>query len=343
MPDEPEVISDVKPTDGAPSTPSDVKPKAEPSAAPAKTLADVVKETAAASLASQPDKSEGNEPEKPDEKVAPVEAKEGSEETDETKETDEDGKPKLGDENLPFNKHPRFQELIKERNEFKQKIEQYDPAIKRDAALSDYCQKNGITNDEFVNAMEVAALLHNEPKKALETLKQYVETLELTLGNKLPADLQKEVEDGILSEERAKELANLRVKSQGLEYTGKKSEAQVVQERQKSIATAVNSWEASKKTSDPAYDKKYPLIERAFVAACSLTPPRSPAEAVALVEKAYAEVNTALGTLVPKPPTRKVLRTNGATIKTAVEIKPGTPLREALPLIAKGVVAAHRE
>lgn len=342
MPDEPEVISDVKPTDGAPSAPSDVKPKAEPSAAPAKTLADVVKETAAASLASQPDKPEDEPPKKVDDKVASVDEPEVDPEKDEVEE-DEDGKPKLGDENLPFNKHPRFQELIKERNEFKQKVEQYEPAIKRDAALSDYCQKNGITNDEFVNAMEVAALLHNEPKKALETLKQYVETLELTLGNKLPADLQQEVDDGAISEARAKELANLRVKSQGLEYTGKKSEAQVVQERQRTIATAVNSWEQQKKTADPAYDKKYPLIEKAFVAACSLTPPRSPAEAVALVEKAYADVNAALGTLVPKPPTRKVLRSNGATIKNAVEIKPGTPLREALPLIAKGVVAAHRE
>ena len=339
MPDEP--LSDDKPA-AEPSTANDEpKPKAEPSpAAPAKTLADVVKETAKASLASQADEDlEEGDPTKAADQVAP-DSDGGTPKEDEEK---ADDKPKLGDESLPFHKHPRFQELIKERNEFKTKVEQYEPAIKRDQALSEFCQKNSITNDEFVSAMEIAALLHNDPKKALESLRGYVETLELTLGNKLPADLQKEVDDGALSEERAKELANLRVKSQGLEYTGRKSEQQVAQERQHSIMNAVNSWDASKRTSDPAYEKKYPLIEKAFVALCAQTPPRTPAEAVQIAEKAYAEVNTALGTLVPKPPARKVLRSNGATAKNTIEVKPGTSLREALPLIAKQVVQAHRE
>lgn len=327
-------VLDDKPGASADAEPSPAKDATKPDSSPepAKTLADVVKETAA-SHAESPAAEPEDKPADLVEEVAPDKA-EGGEPSD---------KPKLGDESLPFHKHPRFQELVKERNDFKQKIEQADPALKRDANLTKYCQDNGISNDEFVQAMEVAALLHNDPAKALETLRGYVETLELTLGNKLPADLQKEVDDGALSEARAKELANLRVKAQGLEFSGKKSEAQVAQERQQANVAAVNAWEESKRSTDTAYAKKAPLIQKAFVALCAMQPPRSAAEAVALAEQAYKEVNDALGTLTPKPPERRVLKTNGATVKGAIEVKAGTSLREALPLIAKQVAAQHRE
>lgn len=335
MPDE---DLDVKSGEESSSDASGEKQTASP-AAPAKTLADVVKETAAAAASS------ATPAEKVEEEAAEV--TETAPETKDASESEEkaEEEPKLDDKDkaLPFNSHPRFRELVKERNEFKQKTEQAEPALKRDAALAKYCQENSISNEEFISAMEVAALLHNDPKKALDTLRNYVETLELTLGNKLPTDLQKEVDDGAISEARAKELASLRVKAQGLEYTGKKTEAQVVQERQQVITNAVNSWDQSKRSSDPSYDKKYPLIEKTFVALCMSNPPQSAAAAIQLAEKAYAEVNTALGTLVPKPPQRKVLKSNGAASKGALDIKAGTSLRDALPQIARQVAASHRE
>lgn len=325
----------------ADSSPADVKPSGEPS----KTLSDVVKEVVAKHA----------EPSTADAKEAPAsQAEKTGQESEETvaeaasDETEDSGEEKKdepkGDEELPFHKHPRFQELIKERNDFKQQAEGAVAAVERDKNLNQYCAENGITNEEFVSAMNIAALLHKDPTKALDTLRSYVEALEVTVGNKLPSDLQKEVDDGTLSEGRAKELAQLRVKSQGLEHTGKRTEAQIAAERQNGIATAVNSWDAQKRTTDPAFAKKYPLIEKAFVALCSQKPPRTAAEGVALAEQAYNEVNTALGTLTPKPPVRKVLKTNGAASKQdTIEIKPGTSLREGLRLIAQRVVAGAKE
>jgi hypothetical protein len=343
MPDEDLGVKDEAAEESPPSADVKDKEKDSSSESDAKTLADVVRETAEAS------KGKDSSSEQVVEEDSKDEAEPSSEETSESGKTkEEEKKPaevaKEEDKKLPFHTHPRFQELTKERSAFKAEVESLKPAAQRAKAIDDYCQKYGISGDEFNSAVEIAALLHVDPAKALTTLRSYVEILELTLGNKLPADLQKEVDEGAISEARAKELASLRVKSQGLEYTGKKSEQQVAQERQAAITSAINSWDSQKRTSDIAYEKKYPLVEKAFIALCSMNPPRSPQEAIQLAEKAYSEVNTALGTFVPKPPVRKVLKTNGSAGKSGLDaIKPGTSLREALPQIARHVISSHKE
>jgi len=334
-------------TDVDSSTTNDVKDKdkAAPSADKddKKTLADVVKDVVAKHKSdSSADKGEKVD-EESDAQTEPDADK--SAEKDEEKDTTADKKDEVAldekDKTLPFHSHPRFREVIKERATFKQEVESLKPVAQRAQAIDQYCQKHGISDEEFNSAIQLTALLHTDPTKALDALRAYVDTLEVSLGNKLPADLQKEVDDGTLSLERAKELTDARIRNQGLEHTSKKSEAQVAQERSNAITTAVNSWDSQKRASDTAYDKKYPLIEKAFIALCSMNPPRNPQEAVTLAEKAYAEVNTAMSAFVPKPPTRKVLKTNGSVTKGVIDIKPGMNLKEALPLIARKVLAEH--
>ncbi len=319
--------ADVKDQDASSSEAKDAKP----------TLASVIKDAAAKSVAESStddaEEKESGEGSAKTESTTEAEDSDKSEKEDKTVVVDEK------DKELPFHKHPRFQEVIKERSTFKQKSEELTPFAERAKSIDSYCQKHGISGEEFNSVMELTALTHVNPAEALKALRTYVETLEVSLGNKLPSDLQKEVDDGTLSVERAKELTNARIKNQGLEHTSKRSEAQIAQERQAAITTAVNSWDSQKRSSDAAYDKKYPLIEKSFIALCTMTPPRNPQEAIVLAEKAYADVNTALGSFTPKPPQRKVLKPNGSVSKGSIEIKPGMSLREALPLIARKVVA----
>ncbi len=332
---------DVKdPVTGDPSTSTDDNSTADPSKAEGdkKTLADVVRETAAASGSATPTDEDGGE----DAAEDPSKAEGDKTEPADKAKDGEEKEPVVADEKdkqLPFHKHPRFQEVIKERASFKQKSEELTPLAERAKSIDGYCQKYGISGEEFNTVLELTALTHVNPSEALKSLRAYVDTLEVSLGNKLPDDLQKEVDDGALSMVRAKELTNARIKNQGLEHTTKRSEAQVAQERQAAITGAVNAWDSQKRTTDVAYDKKYPLIEKAFVAECTLNPPRTPQEAVLLAEKAYKTVNDALGSLTPKPPVRRVLRPNGSVTKGSIEIKPGMPLKDALRLIAQKVVA----
>lgn len=335
--------ADVQSSDAESSTATDVKDQQSASSADKgekKTLADVVKEVADKAKADSPTDEKVEEVPEDAVKTESSDDKETSEKNEEKDKKDEvplDDKDKA----LPFHNHPRFREVIKERATFKQKVDELTPAAQRATSIDQYCQKHGISDDEFNSAIQLTALLHTDPPKALEALRAYVDTLEVSLGNKLPMDLQKEVDEGTLSLERAKELTNARIKTQGLEHTSKKTEAQVAQERQASIASAVNSWDQQKRTSDTAYDKKYPMIEKTFIALCTMKPPRTPADAIKLAEEAYAEVNKSLESFVPKPPARKVLKTNGSVSKGVIEIKPGMNLKEALPLIARKVVAEH--
>lgn len=354
MPDDTDTLdaeTDVTTSDAESSTAQDVKDKdkAAPSADKddKKTLADVVKDVVDKHK-SESSTDEGEESDEEGDAQTESDA-DKSDEKDEQKEKKDDKKEDKKDDvpldekdkALPFHNHPRFREVIKERATFKQEAETLRPAAQRAQAIDQYCQKHGISDEEFNSAIQLTALLHTDPAKALDALRSYVDTLEVSLGNKLPTDLQKEVDDGTLSLERAKELTNARIKNQGLEHTTKKSEAQIAQERSNAITTAVNSWDAQKRASDTAYDKKYPLIEKSFIALCTMTPPKTPQEAIALAEKAYTEVNTALGSFIPKPPARKVLKTNGSVTKGVIDIKPGMNLKEALPLIVRKVLAEH--
>jgi len=340
-----DTLSDVKETSADSSKAEDVKDTKSTSSVDkdARTLADVVKEAAAKSTSASSTEEEKEASTETVDKTDPDKTKEDESEEKETESQEKVEVPvEEKDKALPFHKHPRFQEVIKERATFKQKMDELTPVAQRAQAIDDYCQKHGVTNEEFNSAVEMAALLRTNPTKGLEALRGYVDALEVSLGNKLPTDLQKDVDEGTLSLDRAKELTAARIKSQGLEHTSKRTEAQVAQERQANITTAVNSWDQQKRTSDVAYDKKYPLIEKAFIAACSMTPPRTPQEAIQLAEKAYAEVNTALGTLTPKPQKRKVLQTNGSVAKGVITIEPGMSLKQALPLIARKIVSEHR-
>src|SRR6266536_1723186 len=289
-------LSDDKPTiegDKTESSPVSDKRETPQVSKDAKSLADVVRETAAKS---KPEPSTGDSEAVVEEEPATEDA--AKTEPSNVKETEEKGEDEETlpettvvdekDKSLPFHKHPRFQELTKERSAFKKEVEQLKPLADQAVALSEYCHKNGISNAEFQSAMHIAALLHSDPAKALTELSSYVDVLEQSLGNKLPGDLQKEVDDGTLSLERAKELTKARLANQGLEQRGKQSEAQAAQAAQVAITTAVNSWDAQKRASDPIYDRKYPLIEKAFLAACSMNPPRTPQEAITLAERAYA-------------------------------------------------------
>jgi hypothetical protein len=308
----------------------------------AKTLADVVRETAAKSKTESSTVETEEEPStEAVDKTEPDDEKETEEKSEDEEKPPEVAVVDEKDKSLPFHKHPRFQELTKERLAFKKEVEELKPMAEQAKALSEYCHKNSISNAEFQSAMHIAAMLHSDPAKALTELQSYVDVLEQTLGSKLPSDLQKEVDDGMLSLERAKELTKARLANQGLEQRGKQSEAQAAQAAQTAITSAVNSWDAQKRASDPIYDKKYPLIEKAFLAACSMTPPRSPQEAITLAERAYAEVNAALGSFTPKPPKRKVLTTNGSVTKSVITIDPKEDFRTALPKIVRKVVQDH--
>jgi len=280
------------------------------------TLEQVVEDAAKASVERQskeplkPETKEETKPEgeDPDEEDEDALAKVKLEETKVEEQTQEDK-----DSELPFNTHPRFQELVKQKNEFAQQVESLKPQVERVKTLDKYCQDNGITEQEFHDALNIVALLKKDPRAARSKLNEFVETIDVTLGDRLPVDIQKKVDDGVIDLESAKELAQARLSSRNSQWQVKTSEQRHAEEQNRLKVEAITSWQASKQSSDPDFQKKFDLIQDRFVFLINTEPPQTAQQAVALAEKAYKFVNDKLGMFVPKPKAKKVLTTNGSS------------------------------
>lgn len=238
----------------------------------------------------------------------------------------EDGKAEDGDEKLPFGKHPRWQEMVRQRNAFKEKADALDQFVGGVSSA-------GLSIDEFNTGLSIMAEMKRDPGKAWELLKPYVDSLQAATGQKLPDTLVKQVEDGEITEAAAKRLAKAEADAARLAQRAQDSEAARAErnamDRQKSLADAGNSWEAARKTTDPDWDKKRPFVERAAAALIAqYGPPPTPADVVTLMEAANRQVEKDLGQFRPaKAAVKPPVTASGASASTQPRAK---TMREAM-------------
>src|SRR6266576_5669088 len=119
--------AEVAKSNAEPSPATDVKDKETATPSTAKdekkqTLADVVRDAAAKSVESSTTEKEAEETDESVDKTTPDASKEDSSEKDEKAEKAEVADEK--DKELPFHKHPRFPEVIKEPATSKQRMEE---------------------------------------------------------------------------------------------------------------------------------------------------------------------------------------------------------------------------
>lgn len=211
--------------------------------------------------------------------------------------TDEDGK-KLP----PFHQHPRWQEMVRERNQHREQAESLKPKAQEYDKIQRFMDDNGLDVQEVARNLKLAALMKHDPIQARDQLAQQMEQLDTFAGYRLPEDLSREVEDGFISQERAQELARLRNQNQFTQRRAEETqqqaqqrEQQLQQERQRTQAegvlrdqvSAINSWEERIKAQDPDYSLLQPTVHRELRLMVRDTPPRSTEEATQLVQKAY--------------------------------------------------------
>ena len=238
------------------------------------------------------------------------------------------------DADVPFHNHPRFKELVAERNALKDDAGQY-------RIITDFMQSNGLNADEVAEGFSVMALLKSGAPdsltKAREWFAERLQFLDTTLGHSLPEDLRLKVEDGLLDEATAKEVAQTRAKA--ALYETQTTEQRRAQEQrtqreaqagaQREMASAVSSWEADIKAKDPDYAaKKAKLVEtqvRALIQERGKAP-QTKEEALEYVKTAYDSVSDMVRQLTPKP---KAITPSPAGMSAAARPEPGS-LRAAV-------------
>lgn len=193
-----------------------------------------------------------------DEEEAASPAEESEEAGDDT--GDDDSKQETDDEtfsDVPFHKHPRFQQLLRQRNEFK------DDAV-RYRNVQDFLDRQGLPAEEAAELLTIGGLMKTNPQEAWKRMKPAIQNLLIAAGEVLPDDLRERVQRGELTPESAAEISRYRAKDQSAERQRTFEQQRQEQERQANARTevqnAVARWEQDRRAKDPNFDAKFDAI-----------------------------------------------------------------------------------
>lgn len=160
---------------------------------------------------------------------------------------------------VPFNKHPRFQQLVAERRQFKEGHDEYKK-------LTTFLDQTGVSPQEAAEALELRALMKANPLEAWKAMKPMVQQLLADAGELLPADLQERVRKGEMTREAAQEMSRLRaansVGQRVSKETAEMAEKRVQQEAVQARVNAAATWERETKAKDPDFDRKLEDIQK---------------------------------------------------------------------------------
>lgn len=203
------------------------------------------------------------------------------------------------DEQLPFGKHPRFQQVIRERNEYRNMAEEYRPHADEYRKIEGFMHHANLQPQEVAQGFEIMALMRSDPFAARDRLMQYMQMLDQVTGNSgMAPDLEQDLARGYITEQRAREVNQLRnrnllTQQQMQERQVRQQEAQAQQAHSMNIESqrqAVNAWEAEVAKRDPDYSSIQSALKKEITLMALQDRPRNSEEAVALVKEAYENV-----------------------------------------------------
>lgn len=279
----PEAVQSQEPQIDANNSAADSSPADDKDANKKATLLDVVK---AAYEKGKPDSKSSNEGEQ--QKVAYGEKFDDDASKDGINQKED---PNKLAEKLPFHNHPRWKEMIQERDQLKPAAEQYQK-------ITTFMNNNGLSTQEMAEGMQVMALMKNDPIAAYAKLKGYLDNLAPVAGEILPEDIRQKVDDGFIDEETAKELARLKAEkdfhSQRFLEQQTRQERQVSEQNQRAMYESVATWEQAEKAKDPDWAAKYEMVMDRVKSLLSEKQPKNAQEAVEVARRALADVNSRL-------------------------------------------------
>jgi hypothetical protein len=233
------------------------------------------------------------------------------------------------DEKLQFHKHPRFQELITEKNLAKQEVEKAKPLVEQATAINDFLRTNNITTQEFSSALQYLQALRNDPVKAFQMLKPTYEQLAQFSGEVLPPDLQAKVAAATMSLEDAQELAKARAQTNYSKVREQWQQNGTQQGTQSVVTQAIGLWQNTKMQLDPDLKEGTDLYKLVNDKIAAMPKFQTPEQAMAGCEKAYTDVKEFFKKYAPRKVTsqqraplssRHSASGNKRVFKTAEEI-----------------------
>lgn len=236
---------------------------------------------------------------------------------------------------VPFNQHPRFQQVIRERSEFKADSDEY-------RKITSFLDQNGLTPAEASDGIEIMALMKLDPAAAWKRLQPLVKNVLIAAGEVLPDDLDKRVQAKEMTRDAALEVSRARaaLATQTARQKFQQERGQREQQDQvsTSIVNAAAEWENDRKLKDPAFQTKLPRLQEkiAFLHATEGRP-KDAAGVKAQLKRAYDAVNKELPTVVAPAPkqTRKpaITPVRGGQVATNAQAPSSSAPKSTLEIV----------
>lgn len=205
----------------------------------------------------------------------------------------------------------RFERLLGQRDEARTALEQARPDLDQHRQLQGYLREHQLAPDDVNMLLGVGASLRKGEYQAfLNGVMPYVQAAQEALGLRFSPDLQQQVDDGLITEDTAREVTRTRFRANQAESRLAEETNTRTQETQgraiEAVRVAVATWEDGIRKTDPDYALKAVAVQRfsqAYMQERGV--PRNPADAVKLVQDAYADATAQFARVRPQPrPTR---------------------------------------
>ena len=209
---------------------------------------------------------------------------------------DDPAKDKAGseaDQKLPFHNHPRWKEVVSERDAYRSDAGEY-------RKITDYMSSNGLSTSEVAEGFQIMALMKTNPVEAHKKISEYKAKLDVYVGESLPEDIQEKLRDGFVDKDTAKELAVLKAEKNLQEQRRQHEVQQQAEQASKGIYDAVVNWEQQMKVKDPDWSAKKELVTDQAKLLLASEKPSTPEEALALVERANSIIKERLSRFAPQ-------------------------------------------
>lgn len=201
---------------------------------------------------------------------------------------------------VPFHKHPRFQQLLRQRNGFKQDAERYNN-------VQTFLDNNGLSAEEAADGLILMSMMKTNPVEAWKRMKPTIQKLLVAAGEVLPDDLRQMVQEGKMDEAAALEVSRSRAGVASVQvqrsFEQQQRDRQTQRQSVQALGGAANDWEADRRKKDPNFDKKFvPLQKEILFLQQTEGRPNTPEGVRAQLDKAYAAVNASLKPAQPRDP-----------------------------------------
>lgn len=223
----------------------------------------------------------------------------------------------------------RMERLLAQRNEARDELASLQPDAQNWRSYSQWVQETGFTQEEHQQLLGIGALLKaGRFQEVYPALKSYMDAVEFAIGHRLPADLQQQVDDGVLPDATARELAQTRARAGQAEQRVAAANAnlQSVQTERAAAAVhnALSTWEANVARRDADYSHKQELLMTYVRAELGGRTVMDPREAVQIADRCMERVNQQFRRMRPAPAATPLAPVSGHTPPRATPEPPKT-------------------